>query len=959
MEGIKIVSLNVRDLANKEKRCSIFNFYRNRADILCLQETHCVNEQEKIWLHEWGGKGIFSNDTGAARSVCILIHRNSNIHISNVRKDTDGRMLLCQLERDKISLEICNIYATNNDAPEFFSHLYNMCQERFDKLIIIGHFNLVMDTSIDRKGSEVNNKKALEVLENLAEEFLLQDIWRIRNPSLKRYSWYRLHKTKGMIASRIDFALMSQSLCSQTLEAMYMTGLHTDHSAMYIYLEPIASQRGSGFWKFNTSLLSDLEYLKFMNAFLDDFKSMCDGLEIKRKWELLKFEIARMTKEFAKQRTCDRELLIAQLSENIVKIEDNLDKKNDRQTLNILENSKIELDQLMKEKTKGTIFRSKARWQDLGEKSSKYFFALEKSKYNSKTCNVLIDDDNNFVTDPGKILEMQRRFYQKLYSRDSKVNFTIENTENISISPKQNSAVDEKISFEEFAIALKQMKNSKCPGPDGIPCDFWKTFFAKIGQEMYNAIINAIDENEMWDLALRGIINLIPKAKKDIRYLQNLRPITLLNSDYKVIEKIIANRIKPVLDDIISSDQKGFLKDRKIAANIRKVYDLMNNMEAEGKEALIFSINFRKCFDMIEFDVIYKSLDFFGFGEKIINLIKLLYTGFTVSVQNNGNFLNEIRIECSVHQGGPNSMYLFLLCAEVLAIELRKNPDISGLFVKQIEYLLSQYADDMDMFTINDKNMIKRIIDVFERFRQNSGFTINYDKTQLYRIGSLEHTKSDEYVKIAENIDIKITNKPINVLGVWIAHELKDIYSLNYDSIVQQVHDILNSWQHRGLSIIGKISVINTLCASLFVYKMQVLTSIKDDIVSKLHKEFSDFIWGGGVPKISLKMLQGNKADGGLGLVNLHIKDASLKIGWISYLFTDPELMNLAYTCINCSLKENIWLCNLKVNDIKTVLTPRGKDSFWIDVLRSWATLNYQPQIKQEKGQFIWLNSLI
>ena len=122
-----------------------------------------------------------------------------------------------------------------------------------------------------------------------------------------------------------------------------------------------------------------------------------------------------------------------------------------------------------------------------------------------------------------------------------------------------------------------------------------------------------------------------------------MKPITLLNSDYKVIEKVLANRIKPTLDHLIHNDQKGFMKDRRISANIRKVLDLVERLD--NQEGLILSVDFRKCFDMIEFEAIFKSLEFFGFGANMVKWSRTLYKNFMVCVQNNGFFSNKINIE--------------------------------------------------------------------------------------------------------------------------------------------------------------------------------------------------------------------------------------------------------------------------------------------------------------------------
>ena len=118
-------------------------------------------------------------------------------------------------------------------------------------------------------------------------------------------------------------------------------------------------------------------------------------------------------------------------------------------------------------------------------------------------------------------------------------------------------------------------------------------------------MMESYDQGLLYPTARQGILNLIPKPKKDNRYVKNLRPITLLNVDYKLLEKVIANRLLPSLKQIIHSDQRGFLPNRRIAVNIRKMLDVIEYCDTKKLEAVIISCDFQKAFDRINL----KSLD--------------------------------------------------------------------------------------------------------------------------------------------------------------------------------------------------------------------------------------------------------------------------------------------------------------------------------------------------------------
>ena len=463
-------------------------------------------------------------------------------------------------------------------------------------------------------------------------------------------------------------------------------------------------------------------------------------------------------------------------------------------------------------------------------------------------------------------------------------------------------------------------------------------------------MIGCYNSNNLHSSARKGILNLIPKPNKDARYVKNLRPITLLNTDYKIIEKAIANKMIPALEHIIHTDQRGFMKDRRISVNIRKMLDIIHEAKKEDLEAVVMSLDFVKCFDKCSFSILHGSLEYFEFGKYVKEWTQILYKDFSVRVQNNGNFSQEIPIEKGVHQGGCCSSIYFLVIAEILAISLRKNQDIEGITIHDIRNLLNQFADDLDIFSLCTEKSISAIYQELEFFRLQSGFTVSYEKTTLYRIGSLRHSDAQMY----NMAQFAWSNKDINVLGVTISHE--DIIEKNYLGIINKVKTTLNAWHNRGLSLMGKMQVVNTLVASLFVYKMMVLPTIPQNIIKNVDNIIRDFIWNGKKSKIAYKVLQNPKSEGGLNLVSLGKKDIALKATWPKILYSEKDYGHLVYNIIGCkTIMEDIWRCSFLSQDVKDM---NIENNFWVDVLKSWGDFNFYKNRRVE-NQYIWLNSHI
>ena len=467
---------------------------------------------------------------------------------------------------------------------------------------------------------------------------------------------------------------------------------------------------------------------------------------------------------------------------------------------------------------------------------------------------------------------------------------------------------------------------------------------------MYEAYITNYELGEMHESAMEGVLNLIPKAGKDQRLLKNLRPITLLNIDYKIIEKVISNRMLTALQQIVSSDQTGFLPNRRITCNIRKILDIMHHTDRENIPAIVLSIDYQKVFDKIEMTAIMGGLNYFQFAPFIIRWIQILYNKFRLRVQNNGHFSPYFPVSRGIHQGGCCSTAIFLVIAELLAINIRSHESIKGIPVNEIMNLLNQFADDTDMTLEANQSNLNIVFNEMETFRKHTGCTINYDKTSIYRIGSLKHTD----MKLITKQTVCWTNEPINILGIWISHDRDEMQYLNYEPILNKTKSILSSWSNRFLSLIGKTNVINTLIASLFIYRFMVLPNMSEVYLKKFESEMNKFLWNNKRAKITMKTLQLDKKDGGLRLTNLRIRERSIKISWVKILENDEKMANLAYNSMAPFLKQWIFDCNLKADDVKYL---QISDPFWEDVLYSWCLYNYERDINAKNDAIIWLNS--
>ena len=240
-------------------------------------------------------------------------------------------------------------------------------------------------------------------------------------------------------------------------------------------------------------------------------------------------------------------------------------------------------------------------------------------------------------------------------------------------------------------------------------------------------------------------------------------------------------------------------------------------------------------------------------------------------------------------------------------------------------------------------------------YERNMGMLISYEKTTIYRIGSLHYSEA----KFTSACRVSWVNTPINVLGIFVSHDQKECKELNINPILEKIKNLVNIWKLRGLTLIGKIQVLNSLIASLFVYKMSVLPLLEKETINKLRQIFTDFIWDGKKPKIKLDILSLLKEQGGLNLANMEAKDKALKAQWVMRIKNNEKLKTLADNLMHNQMGHLFWKCHLFVHDIDKVFP--NVDLFWKDVMKAWFEVN-ESWIHSEaelKESILWYNSQI
>ena len=455
----------------------------------------------------------------------------------------------------------------------------------------------------------------------------------------------------------------------------------------------------------------------------------------------------------------------------------------------IIDTLKTELEKEYLYVAKSSLLQLKMKWIIEGEKNTKYFLNFERSKVKKKTMTK-VKTLSGVLKDLKVILAEQSKYFKKLYQSNPEICFELQSDLGIEISELQKQEIKSEITKEEISKNLKSFRQQKSPGPDGIPVDFYIMFWPKL-QDYPEILMKCIvNTRNLHKSARRGIISLIPKKGCDLLYIKNWRPIILLNADYKLFSKILVTRLRNILDTIIHKDQMGFMPGRNISHNLWKTLDTITYIQKRKIDAILILLDFEKAFDRLEYKSLYGTLRAFGIQQEYIDNIEILFTDFKLATVNGGFFSDWFSPSRGVFQGNCISPYTLITVIEILAIRLRQNDNIKGIEINGLINLLTQFADNMQMFMKFLQKSLQATIDELTIFEGISGMKVNYDKTAIYHIGSLTNSNAKLYV----SREFQWMTEPLVILGLEVSNAENQMYDNNYSELIKKAENVLHCW---------------------------------------------------------------------------------------------------------------------------------------------------------------------
>lgn len=788
--AVRIASLNMNGfgrLMTGHPENKWGNIYRvmkeQRIAVLMLQETHLMPERvlavERMTAHNIKIFCSPNQERPTAREgVAVVLNKKLlKAGAASAQTVVPGCALQVSVPwHGNEVLEILCIYAPTSDGEavrkaffETVSRFYREHPRVPRPAIMAGDFNNVEDM-VDRMPMGGGPDSSVEAMDDLKLNLnlLMTDGWRMVNPTKREFTFQR-----GETFARLDRIYVEENTSRRAHNWKIHEGLiRSDHNMISMDLVCISAPKiGKGRPTFSTYLIQDKKTTKYMRERgLRALREIADmeASGVRSEQQNPQMVLADMKSdwlEFARER---EKAMVPRLLAEIRDLEAELKciKRNatmsDEEKAPSMAALATQIQKLQEKQLNQMKAGGKAKHRIEGERPTKYWTRLHKEK---KPWDIMLAFEKEHVraanqggvhrteyeADSRRMAGLARDYHEDLQKdkpEDNRAgidrNIAIDialNAVEVKVSDIQAEELGEDLTWDECDIALRFSKSGSAPGLDGLPYDLWKVLHARFIEDSRHDDRTPFDIITLllkvfWDVQINGVSETagfadgwmcpIYKEKGELTKIANYRPITLLNTDYKLLTKVLAIRLADVAPDIVHRSQAGFVPGRRLHDHTQLAKMMIEWAEQTEQNGAIVALDQEKAYDRIAHDYLWKVMERFGIPDSFVSCLKNLYANARTSVMVNGVLSSPFRVYRGVRQGDPISCLLFDLAIEPLSVLIR-NSELEGFLIPGTAERLKAtlFADDTTVYLSEHDNfsILQNILDTWctlkkQRFSQ-------------------------------------------------------------------------------------------------------------------------------------------------------------------------------------------------------------------------------------------------
>lgn len=948
--SLRLLSLNVNGLRDKDKRRCLFNLLeRDKWDIILLQETHHSSAEEgAAWAQEgpsglrcnWSGPAFWCHFTSQSRGVAVLLRPTAPTAAVTVRHySTTGRTLLVDFTFSGQPYTVASVYAPAAAAErqQYYTQELLPSLPASRCLLVGGDFNCIAGQldMLDPAGQPGQRTQGYWTGLRLVEtDHQLYDVWRDLHPSRRAFTHVA---TSGQSAARLDRWLVSEALrprVSREPRAIgQVLGYPGDHLGVSLSLTaPASTLYGSAAWRLPLHLLDDQPFRDRITAAVPAYLAahpLGEGVTRGSRWVHLK----RQVKDVALQRSYalaeERRASQRALEYDSHAALAAYTRRPAADTLLAWQNAHHLLQDLNVAAAKGTALQAGIVWQFYGEQSTFWFHHLARERQGRTELLALrtgsAPDSPRIVLDHPAGRDQGGEVLRQFYSGDAAAGLfaaqpvSLAAQEELLLAvdrhlPPQAAAAGEgargdgSVSVAELEAALKSLPRGKAPGFDGLPYEFYLRFWPLMGQELADVLQEAFDGGAGASLPpslVQGRITLLYKGKgADRESPASYRPITLLNTDYKLAARAIASRIGPLLNQVVDATQTGFLPKRWVGDNVLAHLEEISYLADTQQPGVQIFLDFEKAFDRLDRAWIERCMAAVGFGPGAQRWVHLLHSGTTARVAFNGWHTAAFPVASGVFQGSPLSPLLFVLAAQPMAAHARM---LAGQQAFQPIRLpsgepapvMQQHADDTSVHARTPRDAQIVLEASVGLHCAATGARLQRSKSQALGLGSLSHLSGPDPVT---GVTFAAPGDSVKHLGIPLSNEPDAAATALHTAILGKVEARIARWSGFRLSLLGRAYVAKQVLASMVTYHATFIP-VPRDLLERLCRALHTFVAANRPVALgaAAALYPGKEvcfrvaADGGIALVDIRSQILALQAKVMGRLLEPEQLAWKAY----------------------------------------------------------------
>lgn len=849
--SISIATINLNSSNNDIHKSLLRDFVHSYdVDLVFLQEVMFEN------FNFLSSHNALINISADKKGTGVLIRKKFSY--SSPIFDPSGRILSLVVN----GINFINVYAHSGSnkkrqRDDLFANQMAVHLSRSDCKfsVLIGDFNCILNPT-DSNSSVKNYSKGLR---SLVDAFKFKDI--AQALKCDKFTFYR-----GDSTSRLDRVYGPQEFLNDVREVKTIAVAFSDHHALFLKYSVRQQDivpRGRSYWKIDPLMLSSAETCDRLKVEYAHLKHRLSYMDLSSWWNhavkaklrsFYKRESWQAGMDFRNQKSslyCKLEKLSARQASG-----ENLCNEIGRVKSELMELENMRLERL------------RCRINDCSLIEGEKINVCQVSKYLHSNTPGLLSETATDNPNNTPLLEQIHHHFKNLFKEalpDDNPGDS-DPLENItkSLSLDEANSLIRPITEEEISNTLKACSKKKSPGPDGLSFEFYTKNFDIVKDDLvalFNSYLtgNSVPPKDF----TAGIITLIPK-KGCGRTIDDFRPISLLNTDYKLFTKIIASRIMTILDKLLEYGQCAAVNGRSCTDNVKDLRRLITrSVESKKFKGFLVSLDLKKAFDNVDHNYLWTILEKFKFPVQLINCLKKLYSSASSKVLHNGFLTPEIPIRSSVRQGCPLSMVLFVLYVEPLIRSIHASS--SGVLVYRKFLKVIAYADDITVFVRSQKEFDDLMV-IVSAYSKYAKISINKEKSCFLRINNAVSGP-----QLIQEVD------EVTILGVTICRTWSKMIDVNYIRLIKSLQQRLIINESRNLNLIQRSWILNTFILSKLWYVAQVFPP-RNSHLAKIKSLVGRFLWKTSIFRIARDQLYLPFHKGGINLVDPESKCKALFI---------------------------------------------------------------------------------